>query len=154
KREEGKGGEDDILTSERCSSLVPLGDGGTARIPGPAGRVTNECLHTEDWRNQEMLQVMDWQMQRALDAPIPSSDETEKPQKKGALPGTLRVVSLYRLAETGEVDVHAHRPWRDAPPGAFARAGTLSWTHSWAQSGTWTIPRFRPQYDGAKSWAS
>ncbi|KAI4573474.1 hypothetical protein MJT46_004714 [Ovis ammon polii x Ovis aries] len=66
----------------------------------------------------------------------------------------LSSVSLYRLAETGEVDVHTHRPWRDAPPGAFARAGTLSWTHSWAQSRTRTIPRFRPQYDGAKSWAS
>lgn len=65
--------------------------GGTAQIPGPAGRVTDECPHTEDWRNQEMLQVIDWQMQGALDAPIPSSGEIEKPQKKGALPRTLRV---------------------------------------------------------------
>lgn len=53
-----------------------------------------------------------------------------------------------------KVDVHAHRPWRDAPPWALARARTLSWTNPWTQSRTWTIPRFRPQYDGAKSWAS
>lgn len=65
--EEGKVGQDGTLISERCSSLdASLGDGETARIPGPAGRVTDECPHTQDWRNQEMLQVMDWQMQGAL----------------------------------------------------------------------------------------
>lgn len=56
--------------------------------------------------------------------------------------------------DTGEVDVHTHRPWSDAPPRAFARARTLSWTDSWTESRTWAIPRFRSQYDGAKSWTS
>ena len=82
-----------------------------------------------------------WRGQPLLPAPCPGAEEDK------------RSITLP-TGRDRKVDVHAHRPWRDAPPWALARARTLSWTNPWTQSRTWTIPRFRPQSDGAKSWAS